>query len=264
MPKIGDMTKYGMLVEKPFEEGVELIPKYVHHLPDTAALRLNQFIYMNEALPWKTESWCTQSPAKGALGVWNGPRKLRTMKMVDEGVYPEFVLLETNFEADNTVGVVGPRVCILKDGSQFVAVNRHKFRRGGTIVEAMRQRHGSLDAKPKVSNGSSLAPEEYGSNELGLLLTNSACIHAETPDGKLRLALVRPELVIERELDYLPTIDPPFEWIPLADYMLLEMDDHGQAVIGRAIVAGYLPTPKRESVELALAKLPAIVAERTK
>lgn len=260
---IGDTTQYGLIIEKPFGDGIELIPEFVHHLLDTADFRLNQFVYVNESDPWHVESWCTLSPEKGAPGLWNGPRKLRTMKLVDDGVYPEFVLLETNFEKDNTVGVVGPLVCVLNNGQQFVAVNENKKRRGGKVVEAMRQRHGSLDVKPEATDGVSMLLKEYGSDQLGLLLTNTACIHGETPTGEIRLALVRGEITIASGVDHLPTLNAPFVWIPLERYMFL-MDDHGQALIGRAILAGYLKKPTLQKVRNVLKALPAFVADQCK
>lgn len=263
MSVLGQSTEYGVVVEKPFGDGMELIPEHVHHLPDTPALRLNQFVYVDEKNPWKVEAWCTQSPEKGAPGVWDGPRKLRTMKLVDAGVYPEFVLLETNFEEDNTVGVVGPLVCVLNNGQQFVAVNMSKNRRGGKVAEAMRQRHGSLDAKPEAIDGLNMVLTEYGTNEIGLLLTNTACIHGETQSGEIRLALVRGELVVASNVEQLPALNAPFEWVPLEQYMFF-MDDHGQAVIGRAILAGYLKKPTLKKVRKVLKKLPTFVAEQCK
>jgi hypothetical protein len=153
---------------------------------------------------------------------------------------------------------------VLNNGQQFVAVNSHKTRRGGMIMEAMRQRHGSIDAKPVATDGVSMLTREFGVNKIGLLLTNSACIHAESPQGELRLALVRGELTIAFGIDYLPQLNDTFTWVPLEQYMLLSMDDHGQALIGRAIVAGYLKKPLARRVRPVLKKLPAFVAEQTK
>lgn len=252
-PKIGTMTKYGPIVER---KNGERMPFYVHHLPDPdGGPKLNQFVYVNEDDPWGVEGWCTQN------GEWDGPRKLRTMKLVDAGVYPEFVLLETNFEADNTVGTVGPLVCVLNDGRQYVAHNPSKKRRGGNLAEAMRQRHGSLDAKPEVDG--EVEMKELGVDEIGLLLTNTACIHAETSDGKIRLALVRGELKIVYASS-LPTLPGPFTWVLLEEYMFLTMDDHGQAIIGRAILRGDLKKPISKSVRKVIKKLPAFVAEQCK
>lgn len=252
---IGTMTKYGRIIEKQFGDGFELIPEYVFHHPDLPNLKLNQFAFDN-GNPWEFEAWCTQN------GQWDGPRKLRTMKLVDGGVYPEFILLETNFEVDNTVGVVGPLVCVLNN-EQFVAVNMSKNRRGGKVAEAMRQRHGSLDAKPKAIDSLRMVLTEYGTDKIGLLLTNTACIHGETQSGEIRLALVRGELTVASNVEQLPALNAPFEWIPLEQYMFL-MDDHGQAVIGRAILAGYLKKPTLKKVRKVLKKLPAFVATQCK
>jgi hypothetical protein len=245
----------------------ELLPRFVHHYPDTPGLRLNQFVYVNEEKPWEIEAWCTQSPEKGVPGVWDGPRKLRTMKLVDGGVYPEFVLLETNFEKDNTVGVVGPLVCILNGNnghSVFVEVNPHKNRRGGDVIEAMRQRHGSLDVKPEASDGLSMVITEYGPDVCGLILTNTACIHGETPNGEIRLAIVRGELTIASNIDHLPTLNSPFVWMPLVDYLYLTMDPHGHDVVNRNIHAGYIKRPLVGDVRKVLKRLPAFVAEQTR
>ncbi len=263
--QLGDTTPYGRIVEKPFGDDTELVPEHVYHFVDTDTLRLNQFVYVNEEEPWRIEAWCTQSPAKGVPGVWNGPRKLRTMKLVDGGVYPEFALLETNIEADNTVGVIGPLVCVLNDGRQFVAVNEHKNRRGAKngLVEAMRQRHGSLDAKPEAVDGQSMIIKQYKADQLGLTLTNSACIHAETADGLLVLALVRHELVVASHVDHLPNLSSPFVWKPIEDYLFLTLDS-GRSVVALAIIAGYIPMPPIVRIETALIKLPAFVAEQTK
>jgi len=264
--QIGDNTRYGTIVRKPFDGATELIPEFVHHLQDDRALRLNQFVYVNASEPWAIEAWCTQSPEKGVPGVWNGPRKLRTMKLVDGGVYPEFVLLETNIAGDNTVGVVGPLVCVLNNGTQFVAYNPHKNRRGakGGLGEAMRQRHGSLDVKPEATDGVSMVLKELGPDQLGLLLTNTACIHAETSDGEIRLALVRGEMVIASGIDHLPTLNDPFVWVSLEEYMFLTMDDHGQVIVSRAILRGDLKKPTLRRVRKVINKLPAFVAEQCK
>lgn len=252
--QIGQLTKYGPIVNK----NDEYLPLYVHHLPDPeGGPRLNQFVYVNEDDPWGIEGWCTQD------GTWDGPRKMRTMKLVDDGVYPEFTLLETNFESDNTVGTVGPLVCVLNNGQQFVAVNMSKNRRGGRVVEAMRQRHGSLDSKPSTEGQPIIHLKELGVNEIGLLLTNTACIHAETPSGEIRLALVRGELVIAYA-ENLFDLPSPFEWILLEEYMFLTMDDHGQTTIGRAILRGDLKKPPTKNVRKVLKKLPAFVAEQCK
>ncbi len=128
----------------------------------------------------------------------------------------------------------------------------------------MRQRHGSLDTKPEATDGPSMVLNELGPDELGLLLTNTACIHAEKPDGEIRLALVRAELTIASGVDQLPILNAPFVWISLEEYMFLTMDDHGQAVVGRAILRGDLGRPPFRRVDMVVKQLPAFVAEQFK
>jgi hypothetical protein len=265
--EVGENSKYGPIVEKMFEGNLELLPFYVHHLPDTPQLRLNQFVYVNEGCPWDIEAWCTQSPEKGVPGVWDGPRKLRTMKMVEDSVYPEFVLLETNWETDNTFGVVGPLVCVLNNLETFVAVNEHTKRRFAGpdgLIETKRHRHGSTDVLPQqVIDGSSKAVREYNENDLGYLLTNSACIHGQKPNGDFCLALIRGELTVVTGVDQLPVLNTPFTWIPVRDYLFLTLDTNGQNIVMRAIIAGYLPALECESMEPVLDKLPALVTKLT-
>jgi len=265
--KIGDETPYGQIVEKPFGDGIELIPEKVHHLPDPeGGPLLNQFCFVDESRPWDTEFWCTQSPDKGVPGFWDGRRKLRTVKLTDASPYAEVTLLETNWQSDNTFGQVRTSVAILKDGTVYVAANPNSMRRfsgSSGILEGTRNRHGSEDVTPQVTDGDAMVENEYDMTDMGLLLTNSACIHAVKPDGTLCLARVRAELTTYSNIVILPDLNAPFVWVELAEFMFLSMDIHTQGIVGRGLVAGYIPMPPTESVADALGALPDWVVQQT-
>jgi hypothetical protein len=260
--QVGDMTQYGVIVEKPFGDGVELIPEFVHHFPDTPTVKLNQFCFVKQDRPWDTEFWCTQD------GTWDGKRKMRTgMFTHDAAPYDEAVLIETNWAEDNTFGIIGPLVAVLKDGSQFVAANVHQMRRFAPsegIVEAKRHRHGSNDATPQAMDGLTMNTTEYDLEKIGLVLINSACIHAQKPSKEFCLARIRGELTVVSDISEKPTLNAPFTWVPLEEFMLLSMDILTQGILGRAIVAGYLKKPLARKVRKVLKQLPKWVAEQTK
>jgi hypothetical protein len=147
------------------------------------------------------------------------------MFMHDGPPYPSPLIEEVDIKDDGIVGAIEPLVCVTSN-EIFVAVKSNK-RHTGEVVEAWRKSWSNPAEAPALNSNGGIV-KSYTDEELGRGYANTARILGQIG---YRLTVVTAENT--------PTLSEG-EWMELKDFMRNSFDQMGKAVIGTAMVLGYL------------------------